>query len=147
MLVLVADGARMLLLRNEGSPANPDLRMVEHHEHRAPAAHDMVTGPRPSTSSPLRRGRDTVVGTDPHRQAEDRFLFSVADRLETWAPHAKALVVAAPPHALGTLRRRYSAAVRARLVAEIDKDFTGHTIGDIQRLVESWEPDRVGTSP
>jgi protein required for attachment to host cells len=44
-----------------------------------------------------------------------------------------ALVVVAPPRTLADLRAALHADVRARLIAEINKDLTGHPIGDIEK--------------
>jgi protein required for attachment to host cells len=44
-----------------------------------------------------------------------------------------ALVIIAPPRALAELRRAIHADVKARVIAEIDKDLTKHPIAEIER--------------
>ena len=44
-----------------------------------------------------------------------------------------ALVVVAPPRTLADLRSVFHADVRARIIAEINKDLTKHPIGDIEK--------------
>jgi protein required for attachment to host cells len=44
-----------------------------------------------------------------------------------------ALIVVAPPRTLADLRTAFHADVRARIVAEINKDLTKHPVGDIEK--------------
>ena len=47
--------------------------------------------------------------------------------------HVKALVVVAPPRTLADLRHAFHADVKSRIIAEIDKDLTGHPVYDIEK--------------
>jgi protein required for attachment to host cells len=47
------------------------------------------------------------------------------------------LVIVAPPRALADLRGAIHADVKARIVAEIDKDLTKHPIAEIERHLMS----------
>ena len=49
------------------------------------------------------------------------------------------MVVVAPPHTLSVLRHHYEPAVKARLVAEIDKDLTKHPVSEITRLIGHYQ--------
>lgn len=138
-LIVVADGARMLLLENRGNVLKLDLHVVEHCERPIALGRESVSGPQPATATSARRGQNRIKAPDPHQLDEDRFLLSVAERLDDWSSSAKALVVAAAPRALGTLRRLYTPGVRTLLVAEIDKDLTRHTVETIARMVAAYD--------
>jgi protein required for attachment to host cells len=45
----------------------------------------------------------------------------------------KAAVIAAPPRILAELRQALHGDVKARIVAEVDKDFTKHPVYEIER--------------
>ena len=49
------------------------------------------------------------------------------------AGETKSLIVVAPPRALGVLRQSYSAPVRNALRAEIDKDYVGMPVHEIEK--------------
>jgi protein required for attachment to host cells len=46
-----------------------------------------------------------------------------------------ALVVVAPPRTLADLRRSFSDGLRAKIIAEVDKDLTNHPVYEIERLL------------
>jgi protein required for attachment to host cells len=45
----------------------------------------------------------------------------------------KALVIVAPPRTLSDLRQAFHPDVKSRIVAEINKDLTKHTVAEIER--------------
>ena len=45
------------------------------------------------------------------------------------------IVVVAPPRTLAELRHVFHADVKKRIIAEIDKDLTGHPVPEITRLI------------
>ena len=47
--------------------------------------------------------------------------------------NVKALIVVAPPATLADLRGAFHADVKSRIIAEINKDLTKHTVADIER--------------
>ena len=73
--------------------------------------------------------------TDWHAQEEDRFLRKLAERLDAAvnAGQANALILIAPPRALGVLRQTYSHGLRAAVRAEIDKDFVRLPVHEIEK--------------
>jgi protein required for attachment to host cells len=73
--------------------------------------------------------------TDFHDQAEQRFLCDLAKRLDTavLGGETKALILVAPPRALGVLRQAYSQNLRNALRAEIDKDLVRMPVDEIER--------------
>ena len=159
-VVLVADGRKLLFLRNEGDAEYPNLQ-VEHAEERAnPATRDQATdaaGRASSTQSgagapnaaqggsghaqgggaQFAPSRGSFEQTDFHQLEEDRFAADAAEMLRKRAlsNDFESLIVIAPPRTLGELRKHYHKEVSARLSGELDKDFTGHPIPDIEKAL------------
>ena len=133
-VVLVADGRKMLFLRNEGDAAYPNLTVETAEEHPNPSTGDQATDRAGQASSPRGGAQSSVEPTDFHQLEEDRFAAEVADLLKRRALAHKFdhLVVVAPPRTLGELRKHYHKEVSDKLVGELGKDLTGHTIPDIE---------------
>ncbi|MGK6321493.1 host attachment family protein [Sphingomonas sp. DT-51] len=161
-VVLVADGRKLLFLRNEGDDVHPNLT-VEHAEERPnPADRDQKTdaaGGASSTQSgagapnvaqggsmhaqgggaQFAPSRGSMDETDFHQLEEDRFAAEAADLLKRRAlsNDFESLIVVAPPRTLGELRKHYHKEVSQRLTGELSKDLTGHTIPDIEQALLS----------
>ena len=136
-LVVVADGRKALFLRNEGDGVHPNL-VVEHAEDRInPADRDQKTDAPGSTASSIGSARSSMQEVDFHQQEEDRFAADVGAMLKerALANEFESLIIAAPPHTLGELRKHYHKALAAILSGEIPKDLTGHTVADIQKTI------------
>lgn len=135
-IVLVADGSRMLLLRNQGDAVYPDLRVIEHRERENPANRKLRSDAPGVAHSMGHPGRSTMDDGDPHQDSEDRFIAEAADALARVAAEGhNGIVVVAPPAALGALRRHYHPVLADRLIAEIDKDLTRHPVDAIADLL------------
>ena len=158
--VLVADGRKMLFLRNEGDNVAPNL-VVEHAEERAnPADRDQKTDAAGGASSTqmgsgapavaqnggghgggsggaFAPSRGTMNETDFHQLEEDRFAAEAAALLKKRAlvNDFEALIIIAPPRTLGELRKHYHVEVSKRLTGELGKDLTGHAIPDIEQAI------------
>ncbi|HEX8445676.1 MAG TPA: host attachment family protein [Sphingomonas sp.] len=136
-LVLVADGRKMLMFRNQGDADAPNL-IVEDVETRSnPADRDQKTdaqGQRPSSTG---YGQDSTSEADYHQLEENRFAASTADTLKDRALQGEydRLVVVAAPKLLGELRKHYHKEVQTRLTAEIAKDLTGHPKDKIEAII------------
>ncbi|WP_324073691.1 MAG: host attachment family protein [Erythrobacter sp.] len=132
-LVMVADGAKLLLFRNEGDATYPVLETLLSERQDNPPAHEQGTDAPGRSFASTGAARSSYEETDRHRLAEDAFAHHAAAVLEDAAvarPDAGIVVVAAP-HTLGEMRKAYGRAVRARLVAEIDKDLADHPTDDV----------------
>ena len=132
-LVLVADGAKMLLLKNDGDAGNVDFSVVEHETEHHAATHDQGTERPGHAHNSVGVGRSAVEQTDWHQIGEDKFAHHAADLLGRlaaggWVEH---IVVIAPPKALGEMRKRYTKAVETRLLGEVNKDLTHLTTAEI----------------
>lgn len=136
-LVLVADGRKMLFLRNQGDAERIDLRVEEHHEQENPADRDQKTDAQGSSTSSTGLKRDTNEETDYHQQAEDRFAAEAADLLtkRALANDFDKLVIVAAPRTLGVMRSHYHKEVQSRLVGEVAKDLTGRPVTEIEALL------------
>jgi protein required for attachment to host cells len=132
--VVVADGRKMLFFRNEGDAAYPNLVVERVREQDNPPNRDQATdGPGTSFSS-VGNGRSSYEETDFHQLEEDRFAAETADRLRkrALANDFEKLIIIAPPRTLGELRKHYHKEVSDRLIAELDKDLTGHPVKEIE---------------
>ena len=133
-VVLVADGRKMLFLRNEGDAVHPNLVVETAEEQKNPATRDQGTGPAGRISSSQGPTGSAVGDTDFHQIEEDRFAAHAADLLRHRAlsNDFESLIVIAPPRTLGELRKHYHKEASDRLTGELDKDLTGHPIADIE---------------
>jgi protein required for attachment to host cells len=138
--ILVGDGRKALVLRNEGDPAHPNLKTAQVIDGgRVPPTSELGTD-KPGRAVNARDGRRSgMAQTDWHDIAEQRFAGDIAQALEV--RHAKgdidALVVVAPPRTLAELRRSFSDGLRSKIIAEVDKDLTKHPVHEIERLLFS----------
>jgi len=136
-LVVVGDGEKALFLRNKGSAQELDLEVENIFGHDNPATHEQGTDKPGRTTASAGTARSAMEETDWHRLGEERFAVEIAATLYRLA-HAnkfEALVVVAPPKVLGTLRKAFHKEVVDRVIAELPKELTSHTIPDIERLL------------
>ncbi|SFR78577.1 host attachment family protein [Sphingomonas jatrophae] len=134
-LVVVADGRKLLFLRNEGDAEHPNLSVVKKTEQDNPSDYDQKTdtaGQKPGGGGP---GGSTSGEADFHQLEEDRFAAHTADLLRSRALSGdfEDLIIVAPPKTLGELRKHYHVEVEKRLRGELAKDLTGHPVDDIER--------------
>jgi protein required for attachment to host cells len=129
--VLVADARKALVLRNGGNAL--DFKLQVQQVLDAPATRD------PGADKP---GRAISVGrpsafeqTDWHALAEVQFAEKIVQMLEKVSHEeaVQALVLVAPPRMLASLRKGLSDQLKRVIIAELDKDFTNHPVGEIQR--------------
>jgi len=135
--VVVADGRKMLFLRNEGDAEYPNLQVERVREQDNPPDRDQSSDAPGTTFSSVGAGRSSYQETDFHQLEEDRFAAQTAELLKRRALNSdfESLIVIAPPRTLGELRKHYHKEVSERLAGEIDKDLTGHTIEQIEEAL------------
>jgi protein required for attachment to host cells len=136
-IVFVGDGRKALFLRNAGDEKFPNLKTEQVFVDQNPATHDQGSD-RPGrlfAGANARERRSAVEPTDWHELEEHRFARMVAEAFETLvrARRVKAVVVVAPPRTLAELRQAFHDDVKARIKAEVDKDFTKHPVYEIER--------------
>ena len=135
--VLIGDGEKALVLRNEGDEDFPNLRKLSVFEQDNPPTHEQGTGQPGRFLDGKGPGRSAVDETDWHTLAKHLFAKEVAHRLYGAAHAGKfdKLVVVAPPLVLGDLRKAWHVEVASRVIAEVDKTLTKHPIAKIERLL------------
>src|SRR5262245_7431029 len=133
--VVVCDGRKALILENAGNGTSPHLRCREEHDHPDLPTREQGTGAPGKVQPSVGTARSAVEQTDWHEQSEQRFLGWLADHIDRAATRgdAKALIIVAPPRALGVLRQAYSPRVRAALKAEVDKDLVRTPLPEIAK--------------
>lgn len=136
-LVLVADGQKYLLLRNSGDFRNPALKVEASAERSGAPTRDLGSDQPGRAFSRAGGTPSAMEKTDWHQQAEDHFAAEAAALLARRAggDDGTEIVVVAPSRTLAELRRHYSREVSARIVAEIDKDLTGHPVDEIAAII------------
>src|SRR4029453_4434944 len=105
--VVVTDGGRALVLRNDGDAQNILLTVLRTYERDTPPTRDIGSDKPGRTHTSMRPGRSAMEPTDFHQQEEDRLMVEVAADLaeDLRQQNFSCLVVAAAPTALGALRK------------------------------------------
>jgi protein required for attachment to host cells len=135
--LLVGDGEKALILRNEGDADYPNLIVERMFEHDNPPTREQGSdrpGRMPDASG---THRSAVENADWHRLGKAAFARTIADRLYKLAHAGRfdELIIVAPPHTLGELRGHLHSEVRARTIAEVDKTLTQHPVHEIERVL------------
>jgi protein required for attachment to host cells len=133
--VIVCDGKKALVLENVGDAVFPNLKTKEVYEHAAPKTHEQGTDAPGRAFSSVGAIRSAVEQTDWHDQSERAFLEDLAARLDAavTAEETKAVIIVAPPRALGVLRQAYSPHLRQAVRAEVDKDLVRMPVHEIEK--------------
>jgi protein required for attachment to host cells len=140
-LVAVADGRKLLFLRNEGDATIPVLRTVKVDVKPNPKDSDQKTdlaGRAPGGGTVGTGGAGNSMNeADYHQLEEDRFAAEAADLLKTRATNGdfETLIVIAPPRTLGEMRKHYHKEVSNRLAGELAKDLTNHPVDEIEKIL------------
>jgi protein required for attachment to host cells len=134
-IVLVGDGRKALFLRNEGDEKYPNLKTERVFLDDNPPTHEQGTDKPGRSFSSVGHGRSALESTDWHDLEEHHFARVVAAALEQLVRErqVKALLIAAPPRTLADLRQTLHKDVKARIIAEIDKDFTKQPVYEIEK--------------
>jgi protein required for attachment to host cells len=138
-LVLIGDGKKAIFYRNKGDGELPNLivEQVMTQDDVSSRSRDDVP-PGQAAATPAEHG---VAQGQWQQFDESRFADDIAEALYK-AAHAgryEKLVVAAPPKTLGELRKAFHKEVSVRIVAEVNKDLTGHDVGDIEAVLTSHD--------
>ena len=137
--VVVADGEKAMFLKNRGDARAPQMEVIREMAQENPPTREQGTerpgrhsdGPSPHNSA--------YEETDWHRLAKERFADEIADRLHEWARSGRfdEIVVVAPPPVLGEMRKRFHRDVAERIVAEIPRTLTNHSVAEIGALLNA----------
>ena len=136
-LVLVADGRKMLFLRNHGDEDMIDLRTEAHDERQDRKDSDIKTDAPGAQQQSFGYGRSTYEETDFHQLDEDNWAKDAAEELKKRALRNDfaALAIIAPPKVLGVLRKELHKEVEKRVVLTLNKEMTDRPIPDIEELL------------
>lgn len=136
-LVLVADGTKMLFLRNQGEGQQVDLVTEAHHQREDRKDHEIKSDGPGLTAQSGGYGRPAMDETDFHQLEEDRYAADAADqlRIRALAGDFDALAIVAPPKTLGELRKHLHKEVESRIVMELPKEMTNRPIPDIAAML------------
>ena len=142
-LVLVADGTKVLFLRNHGDGNQIDLRTEAHDEREDRKDRELRTDAPGTAATRMSSGggdtfRPAMEETDFHQQEEDRWIKDAADELKkrVLRQDFDALAIVAPPKALGVLRKNLHKEVEKRIVCTVNKEMSGRPIPDIEALLD-----------
>ncbi|MFP3942837.1 MAG: host attachment protein [Alphaproteobacteria bacterium] len=135
--IVVADGEKFLLLRNEGDEEYPNFQVITHHEVPNPPTREQGTG-QPGRFDDAGVGKSAVEQTDWHWLGKERFAKDLAEKLHDWAYRKRfgKLIVVAAPKILGVLRPNYHEEVQRRLLGEVDKDLSNHTVRKMEQILK-----------
>lgn len=135
--VVIADGEKALFLRNEGDAVHPNLEVFREMEQENPPDREQGTD-KPGRFDDGGPGhRSGVQETDWHQIGKERFAKDVAARLYKYAHAGKfdKLILVAPPKVLGDMRDQLHQEVNERVIGEIPKTLTNHSIDKIENLL------------
>lgn len=137
--IVVADGEKMLVLRNDGDSAHLNLSVERMLKQDNPADREQRSDQPGRASASVGASRTAFAETDFHQLGEDRFAAETAVMLKQRALRNDfdSLIVVAPPKTLGELRKHYDKSVERRLAAEIPKDLTGHPVEEIEKILDA----------
>jgi len=151
--VVVADGEKYLLLHNKGDRDFLHLEVIDQENSPNAPARELSTD-RPGRQHDAKRdlggsgnvaawGTSAMEETDWHRVEEARFAKHVAEKLGQLAAAGRfdRLVVIADPRSLGEFRSACDASLKARIVAEIDKDLTNLPLDKMEASITAYGAD------
>ena len=136
-LVLVADGTKVLFLRNQGDQNQIDLRTESHAARQDRKDREIKTDAPGATKQSMGFGRPAMEETDFHQQEKDRWAKDAADELKKRALRNdfEALAIIAPPRTLAILRKELHKEVERRIALTVNKEMTDRPIPDIEELL------------
>jgi len=136
-LVLVADGTKVLFLRNHGDENQIDLRTEAHDQREDRKDREIKTDAPGTTKQSAGYGRSTYEEPDFQQQEEDRWIKDAADDLKARVLRNDfdALAIVAPPKALGILKKSLHKEVEKRIICTVNKEMSGRPIPDIEALL------------
>ncbi|NRP74826.1 hypothetical protein ILFOPFJJ_05749 [Ensifer psoraleae] len=136
-VVLVCDGAKALILRNQGDAKLINLIPVNVESEYQPPARELGTHREGRVYQSQGGARSAVQQTDWHDRAEEAFVSHVCEKLVAFARDEgiNKLVRVAAPRVLGPLRKQLDSSARALVIAEVAKDLVGFPIPKIEHYL------------
>jgi protein required for attachment to host cells len=136
-LVLVGDGEKAIFLRNVGGARHLQLKVEHVLDQENPPTREQGSDRPGRANGSDGLSRSAIEETDWHQLAEDRFATEIAGALYRLAHEErfKELIVIAPPKVLGKLRESLHKEVTDRIIAELPKELTMHSVPDIEKVL------------
>jgi protein required for attachment to host cells len=137
--ILIADGTRARILKNEGPGKGLHPAIDGEFHHEAPRTHEIGTDRPGRTKESANTTRHAMEQSDWHRFEKEKFAKEMAQVLER-AEQAGAydrLILVAPPKTLGDLRGALADPVRKKVTGEIGKDLTPMALGEMPAHLEA----------
>jgi len=136
--VVVADGEKMLLFRNQGDDEFPHLVVIEEDEQQSVANRDLRRDAPGRSFSSVGPGRSAYKEADSRQLGEDRFAAETAAMLNRRAleNEFESLIIVAPPQTLGELRKFYHDELQRRVSGELPKNLTNTPVNEIERILQ-----------
>jgi protein required for attachment to host cells len=137
--VVVADSEKVLFLRNLTDQQDPNFEVTDVEAQDNPSDREQSAN-RPGRMHDGGPGHKSAMDdTDWHELAKERFAKDLADMLYADAHKGafEKLVLVASPQVLGVLREEMHQEVASKVVAEISKTLTNHTVNDIEKIVKA----------
>lgn len=137
MWVAVVDGARAMILVNEGTAVDPRLVVLRSFGIDNPPTREQGRDKPPRAFDANGTHRSAMEAPDLHQKAEDRFVTEIMVELEKAATSNSfdKLVLVAPPVALGVMRKQIGSALRGKIVKEIAADYVKMPVPEIAKAV------------
>lgn len=133
--VIVCDGAKALILRNDGDAEILNLTVVEALDQPAEPDRELSTDRPGRAHSSTGSGSSAMEETDFHEQAEGDFLKGIAGMLNerVYSKAIERYILIAPPRALGILRPSLNPGAIQAMQAEVQKDLVKMPVPDIEK--------------
>jgi protein required for attachment to host cells len=135
--IVVADGGRANIYKNVGEIGEVKLALVRSTNQHTEHTHDLGRDQPGRLSGNSGHAKSALESTDLHQVAEDKFLKAVVEHLaqDVQDGQCKEIVLIAPPHALGEMRKHLPANVAKLVVSEMSKDYTHMAINELQKTL------------
>jgi len=134
--IMVLDGAKRVLYRNDGEAIEPDLVRIADTSHHSAETHDQGTERPGRRFESAGSSRGAYENSDYHQRDEDDFAVKSADILNALATDERhKLILVAAPRVLGVMRQHMTAETKRQLLAEIDKDYAGRSAHDVAEML------------
>jgi protein required for attachment to host cells len=136
-LVLVGDGQKALFLRNRGTGQRVELELERILEQDNPPTREQGSDRPGRSAASVGVARSAMDEANWHHLAKERFASEIAKALYRRAHDNRftKLVIVAPPRILGNLRKEFHPEVIDRIIGEIPKELTSHSVAQIEKLI------------
>ncbi len=135
--IVVADGGRANVYKNVGEIGEIKLALVRSTNQHTEHTHELGRDQPGRLSGNSGHAKSALESTDLHQVAEDKFLKAVVEHLarDVQSGDCKEVVLIAPPHALGEIRKHLPQSVSKIVVSEMSKDYTHMAINELQKTL------------